>query len=45
MKTRRCRICSSDKFKTVIDFGENPLVNSLLEKKELGTEKTFPLVV
>lgn len=42
---RNCRICSGDQFKTVIDFGENPLVNSLLEKEELGTEKTYPLVV
>ncbi len=42
---RTCRICSGDKFKTVIDFGENPLVNSLLEKEELGKEKTYPLVV
>ncbi len=42
---KTCRICSFDKFKTVIDFGENPLVNSLLEKKELGTEKTFSLIV
>ncbi|MEK7203813.1 MAG: class I SAM-dependent methyltransferase [Patescibacteria group bacterium] len=40
-----CRICASRKFKTVIDFGENPLVNSLLEKKELGKEKTYPLLV
>lgn len=42
---RTCRICSGDKFKIVIDFGENPLVNSLLEKEELGKEKTYPLVV
>src|SRR3989338_9768714 len=42
---RACRVCSSKRFKTVIDFGENPLVNSLLEKEELGKEKTHPLVV
>lgn len=42
---KTCRICSFDQFKTVIDFGENPLVNSLLEKEELGKEKTYPLVV
>lgn len=42
---KKCRICSNNKFKTVIDFGRNPLVNSLLEKKDLGTEKTYPLVV
>src|SRR3989338_3265936 len=42
---RACRVCSSKRFKTVIDFGQNPLVNSLLEKKELGREKTYPLVV
>ena len=45
LHNRTCRICSGDRFKTVIDFGENPLVNSLLEKEELGTEKTYPLVV
>lgn len=42
---KTCRICSFNKFKTVIDFGENPLVNSLLEKEELGKEKTYSLVV
>src|SRR3989344_784889 len=42
---RACRVCSSKRFKTVIDFGQNPLVNSLLEKKELGKEKIYPLVV
>ncbi|MDO8496747.1 MAG: class I SAM-dependent methyltransferase [bacterium] len=45
INNRTCRICSGDKFKTVIDFGENPLVNSLLEKEDLGKEKTYPLVV
>ena len=45
LHNRTCRICSGDKFKTVIDFGENPLVNSLLEKEDLGKEKTYPLVV
>ena len=29
----------------VIDYGKNPLVNSLLDKEELGQEKTYPLVV
>ncbi len=40
-----CRLCHANIFKTVIDFGENPLVNSLLEKEDLGKEKTYPLVV
>lgn len=44
-RNRVCRMCSSGEFKIVIDFGENPLVNSLLEKEELGKEKTYPLVV
>ena len=42
---RACRICSGGKFKVVIDYGKNPLVNSLLDKEELGQEKTYPLVV
>ncbi len=42
---RICRLCGCGAFKTVIDFGENPLVNSLLKKRELGKEKTYPLVV
>lgn len=45
VRQRVCRICSNNKFKTVIDYGENPLVNSLLKKEELGQEKTYPLVV
>lgn len=45
IKNKICRICFSRKFKTVIDFGENPLVNSLLEKEELGKDKTYPLLV
>jgi len=45
IRNKICRICGYEHFKIVIDFGENPLVNSLLEKKELGKEKTYPLVV
>ena len=39
-------MCGGGKFKTVIDMGKTPLVNSLIEKEDLGkVEKTFPLVV
>jgi len=39
-------MCDSTKFKKVIDFGENPLVNSLLDSIDGYTkEPTFPLVV
>ena len=41
----KCRICGGIKFKEVIDMGQNPLVNSLLEKEEIGTEKTYSLVI
>lgn len=36
-------MCGSTKFKEVLDFGEAPLVNSLLNKEEFGTEETFQL--
>ena len=39
-------MCGGKKFKLVIDFGKNPLVNGLIEKKDLGgKEPVFPLVV
>lgn len=46
IKNKECRMCGGKKFKLVIDFGKNPLVNSLIEKKDLkGREPVFPLVV
>lgn len=46
LKNKECRMCPSTSFNRVIDFGENPLVNSLIEKEDLDkTEPTFPLVV
>lgn len=43
---RECRICKKSEFKEVIDFGQNALVNSLIEKEDLDKkEPTFPLVV
>ena len=46
VKNKDCRMCGGKKFKLVIDFGKNPLVNSLIEKKDLaGREPVFPLVV
>lgn len=39
-------MCDGTKFKLVLNLGEQPLVNSLIEKKDLkGKEPTFPLVV
>lgn len=39
-------MCGGKKFKEVINFGKNPLVNSLIEKKDLRQkEPVFPLVV
>lgn len=40
-----CRLCFGSEFREVIDFGQTPLVNSLLTKEECGTEKTYPLMV
>lgn len=46
MKNKKCRICSGETFKNVLDMGESPLVNSLIEAEDLGkTEKTYPLLV
>lgn len=43
---KQCRICGSKKFLPVIDFGENPLVNSLIEEKDLDRdEAVYPLLV
>lgn len=41
-----CRMCHSKKFKKVINFGKNPLVNSLIEIEDLKKrEPVFQLVV
>lgn len=43
---KTCRMCQGTKFKKVIDFGKNPLVNSLIEKKDLSKkEPIYPLAV
>lgn len=42
---KNCRMCGGTRFKKVIDFGLNPLVNSLLTEKDFGTEDIEPLVV
>lgn len=39
-------MCDGTKFRTVIDLGRNPLVNSLVSRKDLKKkDPTFPLVV
>ena len=35
IKNKQCRMCSSRKFYSVINLGNNPLVNSLVAKKDL----------
>lgn len=38
-------MCGGANLKKVINMGKNPLVNSLLEKDEIGTEKVYSLCV
>ena len=46
IKNKQCRMCSSRKFYSVINLGNNPLVNSLVAKKDLKKkDPTFPLHV
>ena len=46
IKNKECRMCPSTNFGRVIDFGYNPLVNSLLEQEDLEkSEPVFPLIV
>src|SRR3990167_1919878 len=43
---KSCRMCGGNKFKQVIDFGKNPLVNSLVEKEDLDKkEPVYQLTV
>src|SRR3990167_1280178 len=45
-KIKTCRMCDGEKFSSVIDFGKNPLVNSLIEANDLEkTEPVYPLKV
>ena len=46
IKNRTCRMCSSKSFFNVINFGKHPLVNSLIDKKELNKkDPIYPIVV
>lgn len=46
MAQKKCRMCLGEDFKLVINFGKNPLVNSLIEKEDLDKqEKVYPLKV
>ena len=46
IKNKQCRMCSSRKFYSVINLGNNPLVNSLVTKEDLKKkDPTFPLHV
>ena len=43
---KKCRICGGSNFKEVINFGDSPLVNSLIELQDITkTEEVYPLVV
>lgn len=45
-KNTTCRACGEDEFDTVLDLGEQPLVNSLVRKEDFSKrEPLFPLVV
>lgn len=39
IKGKSCRICGGEQFHEVIDFGMCPLVNSLIEKKDLNKKE------
>ncbi len=46
IKNKRCRMCNSTKFISVVNLGRHPLVNRLTSKKLLKTkDPTFPLHV
>ena len=46
IKNKFCRMCNSTKFFEVIDIGNHPLVNSLVEKKNLKKkDPVFPIKV
>jgi len=46
IKNKTCRMCNGKKFETVVNLGSHPLVNSLIEKKNLKKkDPVFPLHV
>lgn len=46
IRNKGCRMCGKNDFKTVIDMGVHPLVNSLVAEEDLDKEDPrFPLVV
>ena len=43
---RKCRMCKGKQFELVLNMGDNPTVNSLIEEKDLSNEEAvYPLVV
>lgn len=45
-KVKKCRICGGKKFKEVLNMGNNPLVNSLVDKEDLDKKEfVYPLIV
>ena len=46
IKNKICRMCNSSKFREVINLGKHPLVNSLVEKKDIKKkDPIFPIKV
>ena len=43
IKNKIYRMCNSNKFDLVINLGQHPLVNSLISKKDLKKDPTFPI--
>lgn len=43
MKLKNCRSCGSQKFNQILDLGKQPWCGDLLSKKQLGSEKIYPL--
>lgn len=40
---KKCRICSSQNLKLILDLGSQPPANFFIKKKEMSKEKKFPL--
>ncbi len=42
---KNCRICNSNDFTEIIDFGNQPWCNNFLRSDQVGKEKFYPLVL
>ena len=41
----KCRVCDSTNLTKVLNLGRQPWCNNFLKKKEIGTEKKYPLIL